>query len=81
MAQQRARDLMKLGICHEQGIELVYVLARDLSLRKMQAKVGTLLPLRNLQGLEPVAAHLDQESRRYRRSPKVHPPARRTGRR
>lgn len=80
VAQQRARDLMKRGICQEEGIELIHVLARDLSLSKMQAKVGALLPLRDLQGLEPVAAYLDQESRKYRRSPKVHAPVHRAGR-
>ena len=68
---------MKKGLCQEQGIELVVVHARHLSLKGMQAKVGTLLPLRQLSGLEPVIVHLEYESKRYRRSPSVHPPARR----
>lgn len=77
VAEQRARDLMKKGICQEEGIELVVVHASHLSLKRMQAKVGTLLPLRHLSGLEPVVAHLEYESKRYRRSPSVHPPVRR----
>jgi hypothetical protein len=64
--EQRARDLMKIGICQTEGIRLVVVHAEDLSLQGMQAKVDGLLPLRSLAGQEALIALLEARSRRYR---------------
>lgn len=65
-SQQRARDLMKRGICSERGITLVEVRLRDLSLEGMKRKVGQLLPLRDLAGHERLIANLEATARRYR---------------
>lgn len=67
-ARQRGRDYMKLGICTTRGISLVVIHPEDLSLEGMQQKLGHLLPLRDLKGHEPLIAHLEKVSRRYRRS-------------
>ncbi|MDB4896544.1 MAG: hypothetical protein JWN15_2806 [Firmicutes bacterium] len=69
-AQQQGRDLIKLGICARRGITLVVVHARDLTLAGMRQRIGTLLPLRNLHGHEPLIAFLKSESRRCRCAPK-----------
>lgn len=66
-AQQRARDLMKTGICALREITLIVVHPEDLSLKTMQRKVVH-LPLRDLEGYEPVANYLDSISRSYRRA-------------
>lgn len=66
--QQQARDYMKIGICITRGISLVIVHAQDLSLKGMQAKVGNLLPLRDLHGYEPLIKNLEALSRRYRKT-------------
>jgi hypothetical protein len=69
-AQQQGRDLIKLGICARRGITLVTVRARDLTMAGMRQRIGTLLPLRNLQGRELLIAFLESESRRCRPTPK-----------
>jgi len=66
--RQRARDLIKLGICAERGIRLVIVHAEDLTLEGMQRKVKGLLPLRDLEGMEEIIAYLEWRSAGYRRS-------------
>lgn len=67
LRKQKMRDLMKEAICARQGITLVVVHAEDLSLAKMQAKVGDLLPRRDLQGREPLIAYLEKVSRPHRK--------------
>jgi hypothetical protein len=60
--KQRTRDLIKHGLCAEQGIKLIIIHAEDLTLKTMQEKISDLLPLRNLEGYQPVIAHLEQLS-------------------
>jgi hypothetical protein len=59
VAVQMGRDLMKLGICAKKGITLVEIRREDLSLNVMRQKVGHLLPLRDLTGLEKVVAYVE----------------------
>ncbi len=66
-AKQRARDLIKLGICVEKGIKLIVVHAEDLTLEAMRRKVEGILPLRGLEGREELAEFLEENSRPYRR--------------
>lgn len=72
-ARQRGRDYMKLGICLTKGITLVVIHPEDLSLNGMQAKIGQLLPLRGLDGHQPLIAFLETASRRYRSFAKLFP--------
>ncbi len=65
--RQQARDYMKVGICGTKGIELRWVFAQDLSLEGMKAKIGSLLPLRDLAGHEPLVDYLEAASKNYRR--------------
>lgn len=65
-AKQRTRDYIKLGICMDNGITVVVIHSEDLRLETMRQKVGQLLPLRNLQGHEPLIAFLESAGRRYR---------------
>lgn len=65
--KQRARDLIKLGLCVEKGITLIVVHAEDLTLDTMRKKVEGHLPLRRLDGWEELAAYLEEASRPYRR--------------
>lgn len=68
VAQQRVRDLIKLGICASRGITLKIVHAEDLTLARMREIVGQLLPLRDLRYEGPRIAYLEQVARQYRRS-------------
>jgi hypothetical protein len=63
---QKTRDYIKLGMCATLGITVVYVRPHGLSLQTMREKVGTLLPLRNLAGHEPLISFLERKSRAYR---------------
>ena len=73
-AFQRGRDLMKLGMCLEKGITLQVVTSEDLSLQSMQQKVGNLLPLRGLNGHEPLIDFLEATARHYRETAKRYSP-------
>jgi hypothetical protein len=55
---QQVRDLLKAGHCLLSGIRLVILHAEDLSLDAIRAKVGGLLPLRDLQGHDLLVNHL-----------------------
>jgi hypothetical protein len=66
LARQQARDIMKAGICRNRGIQVQVVHPEDLSLKVMRQKVGTLLPMRELNGHEPLLAFLELEAQRYR---------------
>jgi hypothetical protein len=66
LSNQRSRDLMKKGLCIEQGVTLVVVHREDLSLAGMQAKIGNLLPLRKLEGQERVIDLLEASSLAHR---------------
>jgi hypothetical protein len=69
----RGRDVVKLGLCAARGIALVEVLPTDLTLKRMLAKVGSLLPLRRLDGHELLIACLEANSRTYRRNARTVP--------
>lgn len=64
---RQARDYIKMGISWARGIHLAVVHAEDLTLQGIRQKVEGLLPLRNLDGLEPLIAYLEKVSRAYRR--------------
>lgn len=64
--QQRARDLMKIGLCCLKGIPVVIVQIDDLSLEGMRRKVGALLPLRDLSGQDRLIRFLQQKSQNHR---------------
>lgn len=49
------------------GITLVVLRAEDLTLQRLQQKARGLLPLRNLEGHEPLAEYLQRVSGVYRR--------------
>lgn len=63
---QQARDAMKVGISRQHGVELVIVTAEDLSYDGMLAKIGSLLPLRDLDEDDPVMKYLERLSKAYR---------------
>ena len=65
--KQRARDLIKMGLCAQRGIHLVIVHAEDLSLSGMKQKIGNLLPIRDLTDEGPRISYLQAVARRYRR--------------
>ena len=63
---QQTRDMVKVGICALRQIPVVVIHSEDLSLAGMRAKIGRLLPLRDLTGHEPLIAFLERKARRYR---------------
>lgn len=66
--RQQGRDLIKMGHCLNQGIALVVLQAEDLQLERIRGKVTGLLPLRNLEGHEPLTKYLEAVSRGYRQN-------------
>ena len=54
------------GIRALRQIPAVVIHSEDLSLAAMQAKIGGLLPLRDLTGHEPLITFLERKARRYR---------------
>lgn len=65
--QQRARDLMKIGLCHLLKVPLVILHAEDLRLESMRQKVGNLLPLRyDLSASQALIGFLERRSQRHR---------------
>lgn len=74
-AKQRCRDLIKTGICATRGIRLAVIHPEDLALERMREKIGSGLPLRDLNGHEQWIAFLESVSRRYRSAAKRKGPA------
>ncbi|MGE5559751.1 MAG: hypothetical protein ACM3XN_01680 [Chloroflexota bacterium] len=64
--EQQTRDLIKIGICAQRRIPVVIIHSEDLSLSAMRAKIGQLLPLRDLTGHELLVTFLERAARRYR---------------
>lgn len=64
--EQRARDLIKIGICAQKGVTLVIVHAEDLSIAGMLKKINGLLPMRAFDRRGPVARYLESRCRAYR---------------
>ncbi|MDF2629815.1 MAG: hypothetical protein K0R39_3646 [Symbiobacteriaceae bacterium] len=60
LAERQFRAAVKRVLCEQRRIMLVVVHRQDLSLKGMQAKVGNLLPLRNLRGHEELIAYLER---------------------
>ena len=65
LADTRFRDLVKLGLSHEKGIEVIILEPKDLSLKGMLAKIGNLLPLRPYNPEGPLVTTLERLGRRY----------------
>lgn len=65
-AKHLAQTYIKLGICLTRNIRVVTVRPADLTLPAMQELIGELLPLRDLQGQEPLITFLEKESEKYR---------------
>lgn len=65
--KQQGRDFIKMGICAARSISLLVLHPEDLTLALIRQKVAGLLPLRNLDGHEPLIAYLEAVSRAYRR--------------
>lgn len=69
VAMQQARDLMKEALCARRGIKVVVITAADLSLKRMLAKVGNLLPLRDPNPNAALFQYLDRVSRSSQKRP------------
>lgn len=65
--KQQGRDLLKRVICKDRSVTLVVVHPEDLTLEGMRRKVDNRLPLRKLEGHEPLISFLKSVSRGYRR--------------
>ncbi|MDI6824207.1 MAG: ArsR family transcriptional regulator [Bacillota bacterium] len=63
--EQQARDAMKKGISLDHGVHLVIVRTEDLSFEGMRAKIGDLLPLREVERDDPVVRYLESVSKAY----------------
>lgn len=68
VVRQRMRDLIKIGICVERGIDLVILHADDLSYEKILTKAAPLLPVRTFSSDDPVIRYLEGVGRLYRKS-------------
>ena len=64
--KQVGRDAMKAFICNAQGIELIVIHPEDLSLKDMDQKIPGRLPRRDLEGMEPLMAALEELASEYR---------------
>ncbi|MDF2627302.1 MAG: hypothetical protein K0R39_1133 [Symbiobacteriaceae bacterium] len=60
LSKQQFRDAVKRVLCEERGMTLVVVCRHDLSLQGLQAKIGKLLPLRDLRGHEDLTDYLER---------------------
>lgn len=68
VAQQRARDYMKAGICFYRRVQLVIVHAEDLHLEGLREKTSPILPMRDLSDHGPLIDFLETASRHYRQA-------------
>lgn len=64
--KQVGRDAMKAFICKERGIELVIVHPEDLRLKTIDQMIPGRLPRRDLEGMEPLVAALEELASEYR---------------
>lgn len=67
LRMQQTRDLIKIGLCQQRGIQLLILHADELSLSAIQERAAGLLPLRNLAEHGPLVAFLEKECRAHRR--------------
>lgn len=63
--RQIARDKLKREICRRQRIPLITLRPEDLTFQRLQAMLGSVLPLLDLTGEEPVIGYLERESAEY----------------
>lgn len=64
--KQVGRDAMKAFLCKERGIDLVILRPEDLSLKGIDQKIPAHLPRRDLEGIEPLVAALEEMASEYR---------------
>lgn len=64
--KQVGRDAMKVFICKARGIELVIMHPEDLKLTNIDRKIPGRLPRRNLEGMEPLVAALEEMAAEHR---------------
>jgi len=64
--RQRERDLWKLGLSVEEGVDVIVIRSEELSLKTLEERAEGLLPLRDLTGHELLVEYLEHESRKYR---------------
>ena len=64
--KQVGRDAMKAFICRAQGIELAIILPEDLTLKAIDQKIPGRLRRRDLEGMEPLVAALEELASEYR---------------
>jgi hypothetical protein len=64
--KQIGRDAMKAFICRARGIELAIIQPEDLKLKRIDHKLPGRLPRRDLEGMEPLVAALEELAADYR---------------
>lgn len=64
--KQIGRDAMKAFICKTEGIELVVIQPEELKLKILDQKIPGRLPRRNLEGMGPLVATLEDLALEYR---------------
>ena len=64
--RQVGRDAMKAFICRARGIELAIIQPEDLSLKSIDEKIPGHLPRRDLEGMEPLVAALEEMAAEHR---------------
>ena len=64
--KQVGRDAMKAFICRARGIELVIIQPEDLKLKSIDSKIPGRLPRRDLEGMEPLVAALEEMAAEHR---------------
>ena len=57
---------MKAFICRARGIELAIIQPKDLNLKSIDHKLPGHLPRRDLEGMEPLVAALEEMAAEYR---------------
>ncbi|HYF78506.1 MAG TPA: helix-turn-helix domain-containing protein [Symbiobacteriaceae bacterium] len=64
--KQVGRDAMKAFICRARGIELSIIHPEDLTLKKIDLKIPRRLPRRELEGMGPLVAALEEMAAEHR---------------
>ncbi len=64
--KQVGRDAMKAFICRARGIDLVIIRPEDLKLESIDSKIPGCLPRRDLEGMEPLVAALEEMAAEHR---------------
>jgi len=64
--KQVGRDAMKAFICRARGIELAVIQPEDLTLKSIDHKIPGRLPRRDMEGMEPLLAALEEMAAEHR---------------